>query len=151
MSRSADEYLKAIYILTQKAEYAKTSAIAQQLSIYPSSVTEMLDKLHAQHLIKYQPYKGAKLTPIGLRTAKTVIRKYRLLQVFFQKFLGLSHQEASDQACLMEHHISEKAEERICTMLGRPKESFEELPIPKCGKKMSCEQCLATATHPKGR
>jgi DtxR family transcriptional regulator, Mn-dependent transcriptional regulator len=149
LTRSMDEYLKAIYTLTQSHEYAKTSEIAKLLSVYPSSVTEMLGKLADQKLVEHHRYHGAKLTSFGKKTAKQTIRKYRLLQVFFQKFLGLSKEEASDQACLMEHHISDKAEERICTMLDRPKESFDDKPIPKCGKKISCEKCLATALHSK--
>lgn len=148
-SRSVDEYLKTLFLLTQKNNCAKTSAIARQLSIYPSSVTEMLVRLQQQGLVEYHRYQGARLTSKGTHLARQIIRKYRLLQVFFQKFLGLSAEEASDQACLMEHHISAAAEERICTMLNRPRESFEDKPIPKCGKRMSCGECLAMAGRSK--
>ena len=147
LSESVDEYLKAVYLLTQKNEHAKTSDIAKQLSIYPSSVTEMLEKLGKQGLVQHNPYHGAKLTAKGQKLARKIIRRYRVLQVFFQKFLGLSEQESSDQACLMEHHVSDSAEEKICTMLGRPLESFDTEHIPKCGKRISCEQCLSIAAN----
>ncbi len=148
-SRSIDEYLKVIFLITQKSEYAKTSIIAEQLSIYPSSVTEMLEKLDRQGLVEYTSYKGAKLTPSGHDRGRKILRRYRLLQVFFQNVLGLTAKEASEQACLMEHHISDKAEERICTMLDRPMESFDLLPIPKCAKSISCKKCLSLAAHDK--
>ena len=151
-SQSIDEYLKALHLLTQKNEFAKTTEIAKTLSVSPSSVTEMLEKMSRQGLVDHSPYHGSKLTAQGQQEAKKMIRRYRLLQVFFQKFLGLSRKEASDQACLMEHHISDKVEENICTMLDRPMESFDNQPVPKCGKRISCEKCLTLASNSsKGR
>lgn len=67
MSTSTEEYLEALYTLTQDGKAASTTAISKRLKIAPASVTEMLRKLADSSYVYYSPYQGATLTPKASR------------------------------------------------------------------------------------
>ena len=58
MSASTEEYLEALYTLTQDGKAASTSDISKRLNIAPASVTEMLKKLADNGYVNYSPYQG---------------------------------------------------------------------------------------------
>src|SRR6187399_466499 len=64
-STSVEDYLKAIYHLTERGESASTNAIAQRLSLSAPSVTGMVKRLAEQGLVHHEPYRGAELTSAG--------------------------------------------------------------------------------------
>lgn len=60
------------------------------------------------------------LTPAGLETAKRVVRKHRLLQCFLTEMLGIEPSKASDEACMLEHAVSDETIDRLSRYLDRP-------------------------------
>ena len=89
LSPNIEEYLEAIYKLSQKEDSVKTSKISNDLGITQASVSEMLKKLDKLDFVEYSQYKGVKLTEKGLKTAKKVTRKHRLLERFLHDILKL--------------------------------------------------------------
>jgi DtxR family Mn-dependent transcriptional regulator len=59
-------------------------------------------------------------TPAGETRARDIIRRHRLGECLFAQTFGLSTREASDEACQLEHIISQDVAERICSFLGHP-------------------------------
>ena len=73
LTRSVEDYLKAIYRLSPRGRPAATSEIAHRLELSPASVSGMVKRLSEQGLLVHVPYKGVQLTPEGRRA-----RYYRI-------------------------------------------------------------------------
>ncbi len=90
LTDSAQDYLKAIYDLTERGALASTNALARRLEVEPASVTGMIKKLAAAHppLVEYRKHHGVRLTAPGRRAALEVIRHHRLLETWLVQSLG---------------------------------------------------------------
>ncbi|HET6266629.1 MAG TPA: ATP-binding cassette domain-containing protein [Acidobacteriota bacterium] len=64
--------------------------------------------------------RSVSFSPAGEIRARDIIRRHRLGECLFAQTFGLSTAEASDEACQLEHIISQEVAERICTFLGHP-------------------------------
>ena len=83
MTHSEENYIKAIFHLGMGSEEViSTNAVAERMETKPSSVTDMMKKLSAKGLVHYKKYQGVSLTPLGVKTALSIIRKHRLWEVF---------------------------------------------------------------------
>jgi DtxR family Mn-dependent transcriptional regulator len=137
-----EEYLEAIYDLESRHGSAKTTAIAKCLKIAPASVTEVLKSLSDKGFVRYEPYRGATLTVAGKKIADTIKRKHRLLEVFLTDVLKLNREKVHDEACRIEHTISEETENALCRMLDAPAHCPHGSPIGPCNKGVgSCAEC----------
>lgn len=137
-----EEYLETIFDLESRDGPAKTTAIAKCLKVAPASVTEVLKSLSEKGFIQYEPYQGATLTDEGRKIADTIKRKHRLLEVFLTDVLKLNRDKVHDEACRMEHSISEDTETAICKMLDAPAHCPHGSPISPCNKGVgSCAEC----------
>ena len=83
MTISEENYIKVIYHLSLVSpKGVNTNAIAGMLDTKASSVTDMMKKLSDKDLVSYQKYQGVTLTEKGLHSAKMIVRKHRLWEVF---------------------------------------------------------------------
>jgi DtxR family Mn-dependent transcriptional regulator len=143
LSANIEEYLETIYKISQKEKTVKTSKISKNLGITPASVSEMLKKLEKMGYVDYSQYKGVKLTESGLKVAKNITRKHRLLERFLHDILKLKDHFLHDQACEMEHSLSDDAERALCQVLDHPDKCPDDSVIPACDLKFTtCEECL---------
>lgn len=143
LSENIEEYLEILYKLSPKGETVSTSQISEKLKIAPASVTQMLKKLSSKGYVQYSPYKGAVLTKDGLKIAKKITRKHRLLERFLCDVLKIKKDKVHKQACEMEHSLSDDAERALCHLLEYPDRCPGESIIPECDLKFtSCEECL---------
>jgi len=137
-----EEYLEAIYDIAGKEGKAKTTEIAERLKNAPASVTEVLQRMDRDGLVKYEPYQGASLSKKGEHIVTRIKRKHRLLEVFLEKVLHLPKEHVHDQACKMEHVITDETEQALCKTLGVPTECPHGSPIPPCNIDVkSCSDC----------
>ncbi len=131
MTFSEENYLKAIYHLTDTSNAGvSTNAIAENMETKPSSVTDMLKKLSKKNLVNYKKYQGVTLTDKGKLTAKMIVRKHRLWEVFLVNKLGFPWDEVHDIAEQLEHIKSEQLISRLDDFLGNPTEDPHGDPIP---------------------
>ena len=108
MTISEENYIKVIYHLSLVSpKGVNTNAIAGMLDTKASSVTDMLKKLSDKDLVTYQKYQGVTLTDKGLHSAKMIVRKHRLWEVFLVDKLGFSWDEVHEIAEELEHIKSE--------------------------------------------
>ncbi|HXW99007.1 MAG TPA: metal-dependent transcriptional regulator [Methanomicrobiales archaeon] len=141
-----EEYLEAISNITEQEAAAKTTAIARCMKVSPASVTEALQSLAGKGLVTYEAYRGATLTDEGRRIAERVKRRHRLLEVFLTDILHIRREKVHDEACRMEHAISEETEKALCRMLNAPAHCPHGSPIAPCVSGIgSCEECEAAA------
>ena len=131
MTFSEENYLKTIYHLTTISESeVSTNAIAEMMETKASSVTDMLKKLAEKDLVNYKKYQGVSLTEKGKLTAKMIVRKHRLWEVFLVDKLDFSWDEVHDIAEQLEHIKSEQLINRLDDFLGNPTEDPHGDPIP---------------------
>ncbi|MEW6406245.1 MAG: metal-dependent transcriptional regulator [Chloroflexota bacterium] len=122
VTTSIQDYLKNIYDLTKGGVPASTNDLAKRLDIKPGSVTGMVQKLASARpaLVQYHKHQGVTLTAAGKKNALEVIRHHRLLETWLVQTLGYSWDEVHEEACRLEHVISEDFERRIAAALGHP-------------------------------
>jgi len=143
-SKSIEDYLKAIYLLSKNGKPISTSEIAEHSKIAPASVTEMMQKLAKKGYVKYSPYQGVRLTNKGSQVAEKVTRKHRLLERFLHDVLRIKENKVHSEACEMEHALSDEAEESLCRFLKHPDRCPDDGKIiPACDLPFStCEECV---------
>lgn len=129
VSQAVQDYLKAIYKL-QKDNPVSTTELAKELNVSGASVTGMLKRLANMGLVEYNSYHGAKLTPSGEKVALETIRFHRLLELYLKKELNYPLDKVHEEACKLEHFISQEFIERINEILGDPKFDPHGHPIP---------------------
>src|SRR5437588_6655412 len=119
-SQAQEDYLKALYYLQGDERAVPTSDLAQRLGISSPSVTEMVGRLAAEGLVEHDRYHGQRLTQSGHKVALELVRHHRLLEMVLVRTLGYTWDEVHEEAERLEHVISERMEERIFELLGRP-------------------------------
>ncbi len=142
-SESVEEYLRAIYKFNEKGQAARTTQLAEKLSISAPSVSEMIKKLAEEGLVEYEPYKGVILTGKGMALAQRVVRKHRLLECFLQNVLGIEREKVHDEACKLEHNLSDEVSAALCKVLDKPITCSDDgKTIPPCLLNVfNCEEC----------
>lgn len=130
LTQAIQDYLKAIYKLSEHGGAVTTNDLARELKVAPASVTNMLKRLSEMNLASYASYKGVTLSEAGCKAALEIIRHHRLLELYLKEALGYSWDKVHDEAETLEHHISEEFEDRIAAMLGDPHYDPHGDPIP---------------------
>jgi DtxR family Mn-dependent transcriptional regulator len=123
-------YLKTIYNLEFRNGSARTGDIAKILKITPGSVTNTLEVLEEKGLVVREPYKGVNLTEDGRKLALSVFRRHRLAERMLVDMLGMGWADSHDEACRLEHSISEPVASLIQKKLDNPKTCPHGNPIP---------------------
>ncbi len=130
-SHIEENYLKAIYKLSLLANGAvSTSGLAAEMGVQSASVTDMLKKLAAKKMIRYEKYHGVELSKTGMETATRIVRKHRLWETFLVEKLGFGWGEVHDVAEQLEHVQSEKLVDSLDAFLDFPKVDPHGDPIP---------------------
>lgn len=131
-SSTEENYLKAIYHLSQENEKEETAtnAIAASLDIKPATVTTMLGRLKDKQLVNYEKYGKVTLTQEGKHTALQTIRRHRLWELFLVEKLGFGWDKVHAVAEHLEHIPSEELIERLDAFLGHPAFDPHGHPIP---------------------
>ena len=113
MSMSHEDYLEAIVMLGGTTEASVRSVdIATKLGVSKASVNKAMTVLKEKGLAE-QPYYGdVTLTEEGYEYGTSVLDRHRMLSMFLTKALGIPEERAEQEACLMEHAISDDSFEK---------------------------------------
>ena len=118
VSMSHEDYLEAIIMLGGSVDDPIRSVdIAKKMGVSKASVNKAVGLLKEKGLVE-QPYYGdVTLTPLGLEYGQKVYKRHRYLTAFLSKKLGIPEDVAEDEACLMEHAISDYSFEKWATYI----------------------------------
>ena len=130
LTRSVEDYLKAIYRLSPEGRPAATSDIARLLELSAPSVSGMVKRLSELGFLEHIPYKGVQLTEAGRRAALRMVRRHRLIEAYLVQFLGYSWDTVHVEAERLEHAVSDTLVERMAAALGHPVVDPHGDPIP---------------------
>jgi DtxR family Mn-dependent transcriptional regulator len=150
LSRSRQDYLKALYALAPDGEAVTTSALAERLQVSAPSVTSMLGKLSRAKLVTHTPRAGAQLTARGRKEAIAMVRRHRILETFLVKVLGLDWSEVHEDAEVLEHHISPRVLDAIDRLVGHPGEDPHGHVIPDRAGRIRRRELLPLASLAAG-
>jgi Mn-dependent DtxR family transcriptional regulator len=116
-STAVEDYLEQILDLINTKGYARVADIAQRLRISQASVTNMVQRLDAEGLLKYEKYRGLVLTTAGETLARNIMRRHQLLTDFL-RMLGVNEEVIYRDVEGMEHHISPQTLHSIEALLS---------------------------------
>lgn len=118
-----EDYIERIYNLIEDKGYARVSDIAEGLSVHPSSVTKMVQKLDKDEYLVYEKYRGLVLTPKGKKIGKRLVYRHELLEQLL-RIIGVKEENIYDDVEGIEHHLSWDSIDRIGDLV----QFFEENP-----------------------
>ena len=120
-SPRAEDYLEAIYILSQKGK-PKVRELARRLCVSPSSVVEFLRRLSEQGYIIYKKGGEIRLTEKGLEVARKIYNRHVVLTEFLT-YIGVPRDIAEIDACRIEHLLHDETVERIIEFMRKKMKS----------------------------
>ena len=152
ITQSTQDYLKQIYALTEKGEPANTNNLAARLNVTAASVSEMLNRMATSHppLVIHKKYQGVFLTEEGKHAALVVIRRHRLLETFLVQVLGYPWDMIHEEACRLEHVISQEFETRMAEVMHNPHYTPHGDPIPSADMVLPAQDTRPLNTLRKG-
>ena len=107
-----EDYLEVIYELVAQKGYATTVDISTYLNVSSPSVTKMTQRLDETGYLKYEKYRGIRLTDEGVRIAQNIRNRHGLLAEFF-KMIGVDEESANSDAEGIEHHLHPETIKRL--------------------------------------
>ena len=113
---SMEDHIEQIYLLIEQKGYARVSDIAEALSVLPSSVTKMVQKLDKDGFLVYEKYRGLTLTAKGMKLGKKLVKRHELLEDFL-RVIGVKEENIYNDVEGIEHHLSWNSIDRIADLV----------------------------------
>ena len=107
IQESAEMYLETIYILSKENEYVRSIDIAKKMNFSKPSVSRAMKNLSNEDYISIDGNGYITLLDKGLKIAKKIYERHDVLTKYFIK-LGINPKVAEDDACRIEHVISDE-------------------------------------------
>lgn len=111
-----EDHIEQIYLLIEQKGYARVSDIAEALSVLPSSVTKMVQKLDKDGFLIYEKYRGLTLTAKGMKLGKKLVKRHELLEDFL-RIIGVKEENIYNDVEGIEHHLSWNSIDRIADLV----------------------------------
>jgi Mn-dependent DtxR family transcriptional regulator len=121
-----EDYLEVIYELVQEKGYATTVDISSYLNVSSPSVTKMMQKLDETGYLKYEKYRGIKLTNEGTRIARNIRNRHGLLAEFFM-IIGVDEETANNDAEGIEHHLHPETMKKLEEFINELKNTTKKI------------------------
>lgn len=113
IQRSAEDYLEAMLMMQEKHGFIRSVDIALQLGVTKPSVSYAAKNLKNNGYITMDKYGLISLTESGLEIAKRMYNRHKQLTAFLIS-IGVDDETAREDACKIEHDISEQTFSMIC-------------------------------------
>ena len=112
LKESGEMYLETIYILSKKSDSVRSLDVAESMGFSKPSVSRAVGLLKNGQYLNVDKDAHLTLTDAGREVAEKIYERHTLLSAFLVK-LGVDEQTASEDACKLEHHISDKSFQAI--------------------------------------
>lgn len=112
--KSAEDYLEAMLMMKEAHGYIRSIDVAEQLGVTKPSVSYATKQLRENGYITMDHANFIVLTEKGMEIAERIYTRHRVLAMFFEK-LGVSPEHAREDACKVEHDLSDETFEALCT------------------------------------
>jgi DtxR family Mn-dependent transcriptional regulator len=130
VTHALEDYLKAIYQLSEEARPVIAARLAAETGVSPSTIFATLRRLAKEGYVTINRRKEIHLTNEGKTVAENIVRRHFLTERFLTDMLGLDWVKAHQEAHRLEHAISQEVEERLAKLLSHPTTCPHGNPIP---------------------
>ena len=137
LTNSQEEYLKAIYVLSNNNQEIRVTDIAKKLNITKPSVNKGIKNLASINMVNYKTYGEITLTEEGKKEAKKILKKFDITKLFLTEILDIDEQQAEEDAKRVKNALSEKTEEKLEKYVIK----ILNLDSLKCNWDMENEKC----------
>lgn len=110
---SGEDYLETILLLHRKTGFVRSVDIASELNYSKPSISRAMNILKDDGFITVEQGGQIMLTEKGLQKAESVYERHVIITDFFEKILGVSPENASHDACKIEHIISDEGYSKL--------------------------------------
>ncbi len=131
ITATKEDYIRAIYILSQLTKGTGVTHIALKLKLSKSTVSERLKELVRDGLVVAQPYAEVTLTKKGLDIGTKLTYKHRIIEVFLHQTLKMKKELVHAEAERLEHACSDEVIKRLAKFLHNPESDPHGSAIPK--------------------
>jgi len=135
LTKSAQEYLKTIYVIESTKNQVRVTDIAKKLGYTKPSVNRALNVLKEEKLVSYEAYGDIRLTKKGKDVAKSIIKRYDILKVFLTEVLNVDERIAENEATDMKNSVSEETVAKLERYIN------QILNLDCCGFDENSEKC----------
>jgi DtxR family Mn-dependent transcriptional regulator len=118
VSPSLEDYLEEVLALYDEHKKIRVTDLAAKMKVAKSSVNHAVNKLVELQMLQHETYGPLILTDLGLERAGKVRERHRILQQFLAEILGIAPEIAAEDACRIEHYISQVTMERLVTYVA---------------------------------
>ena len=125
LTPSHEHYLRAIWEVRSRQGYARLSDVARELGVAAPTLSVGLKPLESRGLISHDDHRFLLLTPAGERAAREVHHRFAVLHKFLRDVLGIPEDQATSEACRMEHAVSGATAERLLDLVRLLREDSE--------------------------
>ena len=112
LQESGEMYLETILILSQKKSFVRAIDVGEYMGFSKPSVSRAMGRLKEQGYITIDPEGYIMLTESGREIAEKIYERHTVLTALLMR-LGISEQTAAEDACKIEHDISDETFEAI--------------------------------------
>lgn len=116
-SPSKDHYLREMFELKQEKGYVRVTDVARRLEVKKSAVSQIISKLEEEGFIDRTDHPFINLTPRGVAAARLTISRFNILNDFMIEVLGIPQEVAFEDACKLEHFVSDETTDRLVDMI----------------------------------
>ena len=109
---SAENYLESILVLQERRGQVRSIDIVNELGFSKPSVSIAMKKLRENGYISMEPDGRITLNESGLAIANRIYDRHKTITRFFM-LLGVSEDVATEDACKVEHDLSDETFEKI--------------------------------------
>ncbi len=116
--KASEDYLEAMLMMKERHGFIRSVDIAEELGVTKPSVTYTTKRLRENGYITMDKDGLITLTDSGMEIAARIYERHKVLTEFFV-WLGVDEKTAREDACKVEHDVSEKTFDAICRHMGK--------------------------------
>ena len=111
--KASEDYLEAMLMMQEKHGYIRSLDVAEQLGVTKPSVSYATKRLRENGYLTMDDDSLITLTQAGQEIAERMYTRHKMLAAFLV-LLGVDEKTALEDACKIEHDISESTFRAIC-------------------------------------
>ena len=147
---AVEQYLETVLELEEAGIVPLRARIVERLGVSAPAVSETVKRLEREGYLVVDADRVLRLTDTGRAYATSMLRKHRLAEVLLVEVLKVPWPQVHDEACRLEHAISDNLERHLVALLGDPGICPHGSPIPGSANVVETGPLQALSTVPPG-
>ena len=147
---AVEQYLETVLELEEAGIVPLRARIVERLGVSAPAVSETVKRLEREGYLTIDGDRVLHLTETGRAYATSMLRKHRLAEVLLVDVLKVPWPQVHEEACRLEHAISDNLERHLVALLGDPGTCPHGSPIPGSANVVETGPLRALSSVPPG-